>query len=89
VYLSKVQKSQYNDSEKGGTEMTYYTDVNFKTKKALKDAVKRGDRITVFPAGLGTVPANGSCSICGPWYPEPHRWYALVWIKNGLVDKVS
>ena len=69
--------------------MTYYCDRNFKTKKELKEAVKRGERIEVFPAGLGAVPQNGSVSICGPHYPAPHKWYALALMKEGHIVKVS
>ena len=54
-----------------------YVEPNFKTKKALKDAVRRGERVTVFAPGLG-APAVGSESVEGPHYPKPHTWYARV-----------
>lgn len=66
-----------------------YTSKNFKTKKALKDAVKSGKRVTVFQPGLGTVPVNGSICVEGPHYPEPHRWYATVILQDGVVVKVT
>jgi hypothetical protein len=65
-----------------------YVRPNFKTKKALKDAVKNGDPVSVFQPGIGTVPTNGSICIEGPHYPEPHRWYAEVDIKDGKIVRV-
>ena len=68
-----------------------YTDRNFKTKKALKEAVKEGKEITVFQPGPfgGNVPANGAIILEGPHYPEPHKWYAQATLKDGLVIKVT
>lgn len=70
-----------------------YTDRNFKTKKALKDAVASGQQITVYQpngdiTGYGT-PRDGRVSVEGPHYPEPHRWYATVTLKDGIVVAVS
>lgn len=67
-----------------------YVSPNFKTKKVLKEAVKRGERVTVFqPGGIGQAPLNGEEVIEGPHYPEPHRWYAGVEIVDGIGVKVS
>lgn len=66
-----------------------YTTQNFKTKKALKEAVAAGKRITIFAPGLGTPKENGTEYIEGPHYPQPHRWYAEVEMKNGAVIKVK
>lgn len=66
-----------------------YVSPNFKSKKALKEAVARGERVTCFQPGLGTVPENGYGAVEGPHYPEPHRWYAEVTIQNGIVVKVK
>ena len=68
-----------------------YTDINFKTKKALKEAVKQGKEITVFQPGPfgGNEPTNGRVCIEGPHYPEPHRWYASAILENGIVVKVT
>lgn len=67
-----------------------YTDFNFKTKKALKEAVARGDQVTVWQPGPfgGAAPKNGRVVIEGPQYPEPHKWYANVVIKEGVIEKV-
>lgn len=66
-----------------------YTSRNFKTKKALKEAVARGERITLFAPGLGTPKENGYETVEGPHYPEPHKWYARVLVRDGVVVKVS
>lgn len=66
-----------------------YTTTNYKSKKLLKEAVARGEKVTVFQPGLGTVPINGSISLEGPHYPEPHRWYATAVLKDSVVVKVS
>ena len=66
-----------------------YVNPNFKTKKAFKEAVARGDQIPVFSPGPFPAPTEGRTSIEGPHYPQPHRWYASVIIKNGLVVKVE
>ncbi len=68
-----------------------YTTTNYRTKKALKEAVKAGERVTVFqPGPFGPdVTANGSVSIEGPHYPEAHRWYAQCTIANGSVVAVT
>ncbi len=67
-----------------------YTTKNFKTKKALKEAVENGEKITVFQPGPfgGNEPKDGVVCLEGPHYPEPHRWYAEAFIKNGYVVKV-
>jgi len=69
-----------------------YTTINFRTKKALKDALQQGMHITVFQPndmfGDGTV-RDGTAFLEGPHYPEPHRWYAQVEVKDGIVIKVK
>lgn len=66
-----------------------YAMVNFKTKKALKEAVASGRKIGIYAPGLGTPKANGTECLEGPWYPEPHRWYAEVEMKDGIIVKVK
>ena len=68
-----------------------YTTINFKSKKALKEAVAAGRKIFVVQPGPfgGEVPANGKVSLEGPHYPEPHRWYASATIQDGYIIKVS
>ena len=68
-----------------------YSNTNFATKKALKEAVKAGEQIGVHQAGPfgGNPPQNGVVSLEGPHYPKPHRWYASATIENGVIVKVS
>ena len=66
-----------------------YTITNFKTKKALKEALAAGEDVGVFQPGLGTVPVDGTLSLEGPHYPKPHTWYATGTMKGGRLVKVS
>ena len=66
-----------------------YTTTNFKSKKALKEAVAAGKQVRLYSPGYGTPPENGSCGVEGPHYPEPHRWYATVTVKDGIVISVK
>ncbi len=67
-----------------------YVSPNFKTKKALKEAVKDGKEITIFQPGPfgGNVLKIGAFAVEGPHYPKPHTWYAEVTIVDGLVTRV-
>jgi hypothetical protein len=77
-----------------------YTTRNFKTKKELKEAVaahgaccafdRECDKaVRLFAPGLGTLKTNGTEYVEGPHYPAPHRWYAQVEVKDGIVVKVK
>lgn len=67
-----------------------YTDINFKTKKALKEAIAAGKKITVYQPGVGPPPpAEGKVTLEGPHYPAAHSWYAEAWLKDGVVVKVK
>lgn len=66
-----------------------YTVTNFKSKKALKEAVAAGKEVRIFAPGLGTPKDNGTEFLEGPHYPEPHKWYAQVEMKDGKVVKVK
>ena len=65
-----------------------YVSPNYKTKKALKEAVAKGAKISVFSPGPFPAPTDGRTTVEGPHYPEPHRWYASVLIEDGFVKKV-
>jgi len=69
--------------------MQMYTDINFKTKKAFKEAVQQGKQIHLYAPGLGTPKRNGTEYVDGPHYPTPHTWYAQVEMKGGIVVKVK
>ena len=68
-----------------------YVEPNFKTKKALREAVKAGQTVRIFQPGPfgGNEPTDGTTCVEGPHYPKPHTWYATVTIENGKVVKVK
>lgn len=67
-----------------------YTDINFKTKKALKEAVANGEQVTVYqPGNMFPCPKNGNVTLEGPHYPQAHTWYAQATLKDGMVVKVK
>ena len=67
-----------------------YTDHNYRSKKAIKDDLKAGKRVTVFqPGPFGPTVKDGTTSLEGPHYPEPHRWYASAIIKDGTVVSIK
>jgi hypothetical protein len=67
-----------------------YTDINFRTKKALREAVAAGREVGVFQPGPfgGPEPYDGEVTVEGPHYPEPHKWYARVTLRDGIIVKV-
>ena len=65
-----------------------YTEINFKSKKELKEAVLSGKEVRLFAPQFGKPKDNGTETVCGPHYPLPHKWYAEVIMVNGLVKKV-
>jgi hypothetical protein len=69
--------------------MKMYVSPNFKTKKALKEAVTANKTVCVFSPGPFPCPQDGWVSVEGPHYPEPHRWYSQVFVEAGKVTKVK
>ena len=67
-----------------------YTSIDFKTKKALKEAVANGKQITVYQPGPfgGNEPRDGKVFLEGPHHPEPHKCYAEATLKDGIIIKV-
>lgn len=66
-----------------------YTEINFKTKKAFKEAFKSGQKIKVYqPGGIFVGKTNGMVTIEAPHFPEPHRWYAAVEIEDSIVTRI-
>lgn len=72
-----------------------YATIDFKSKKALKEAVAAGKQVTIFqPNDIFNNPKaapnfTGEASLEGPHYPKPHSWYATVSVVNGNVTKVK
>ena len=66
-----------------------YVEPNFRTAKALREAVAKGERVSVFSPGPFPAKTEGREFVEGPHYPEPHRWYAQVEVREGLVVGVK
>jgi hypothetical protein len=78
-----------------------YANRNFKSKKEFQAAVAAWNSatavsedahcepVTLFAPGLGAPAVNGTEYVEGPWYPAPHRWYAQVEVRDGIVVKVK
>jgi len=63
-----------------------YTERNYRTKAELKRDHAAGTPIPVYqPGPFGSAVRDGAVSIEGPHYPEPHRWYARVDVKDGQI----
>ena len=65
-----------------------YVSPNFRSKKALKEAVAAGKEITVFSPGPFGCAKDGKVAVEGPHFPEPHCFYATVIVEKGRVVKV-
>ena len=66
-----------------------YVEPNYKTKKALREALASGADVRVFQPGLGSVPQDGTVYLEGPHFPEPHRWYAAGMMRAGQLVSVK
>lgn len=67
-----------------------YTEINYRTKKALKEAVSNGESVLVYqPGPFGPAVKDGIGCVEGPHYPEPHKWYATVVIRDGIIVAVK
>ena len=65
-----------------------YARENFRTKKALKEAVAQGPVPCYQPGPFGPDVPDGRAYCEGPHYPEAHRWYAACDVKDGKIVKV-
>jgi len=66
-----------------------YVEPNFKTAKALREAIAQGARVSVFSPGPFPAKRKGWEFVEGPHYPEAHKWYAQVLVRDGLVVGVK
>lgn len=62
-----------------------YTVEDFKTKKALKEAVASGKQVETFQPGPFAAKRDGLVSLEGPHYPAPHSWYANAVVRDGVI----
>lgn len=71
--------------------MGIYTERDeFSSGKALKEAVKAGQKIRVFqPGPFGPDVQDGWDVVEFPQYPKAHRYYVGVIVKDGYIEKVS
>jgi len=66
-----------------------YTVENFRTKKAVREAVANGGTVKVYQPGPFPGATDGVVGLEGPHYPEAHTWYALATIRDGVIVKVK
>jgi hypothetical protein len=68
-----------------------YTTINFKTKKALKEALASGKKLTCFQPGpfADQITTTGTIYLEGPHYPEPHKWYAQAKVEKGIIVNIK
>jgi len=66
-----------------------YTETNYKSKKALKEAISEGKQVRCYSPGPWPCPENGRITLEGPHYPQPHKWYAEAILKDGIVISVK
>lgn len=68
-----------------------YVYPNYRTKKAFKEAVAKGEKMKFRQITSQSVVkiTDGTTYLEGPHYPEPHRWYAAVTLKDGVVTKIK
>lgn len=68
-----------------------YTTINFKSKKAVKQAIADAQAagqpgVRAFqPGPFGPDLADGSHSFEGPHYPRPHSWYGSGVVRDGYL----
>jgi hypothetical protein len=67
-----------------------YTVKNYRTKKALREAVAAGEKVDTYqPGGFFPAQREGTVALEGPHYPKPHSWYAQAVIKDGIIQSVK
>jgi hypothetical protein len=71
--------------------MHMYAEINFKSKKALKEAVESGKEVRYYQPGPfgGNEIKDGTIALEGPHYPAPHAWYATAVVEGGVVVAVK
>lgn len=70
---------------------TVYVYPNLKSKAAIKRALADGVEVTAHHVGFysGKEVTDGEHAVEGPHYPEPHRWYGTVTLKDGVVTSIK
>lgn len=68
-----------------------YTSINFKSKADVKRALAEGKKLTVYQPNdfFGANTQEGKVYLEGPHYPQPHKWYAEIWLENGYIVRIK
>lgn len=66
-----------------------YVSPNYKTKKALQEALAQGREIDVYQPFMGNVPRDGYVGLEGPHAPAAHTWYGSGTMKDGKLVSVK
>ena len=67
-----------------------YTVKNYRTKKALREAVAGGEQVDTYqPGGFFPAQRDGTVYLEGPHYPQAHTWYAQAVVKDGIIQSVK
>lgn len=66
-----------------------YISPNYRSKKAVKDALKEGKQVSVYSPGPFSAPKNGPVFLEGPHSPEPHKWYGEGIVKDGYLVSIK
>ena len=66
-----------------------YTVKNFRTKKAVREAVAAGEQVDTFQLGPYPAQRDGTVYLEGPHYPQAHTWYAEAVVKDGIIQSVK
>jgi hypothetical protein len=67
-----------------------YTEVDYKSKKAVKEALAAGVEVLVYqPGPFGPDVRDGSVALEGPHYPKPHSWYGSGVVKDGVLISIK
>lgn len=66
-----------------------YSNKNFKTGKALREAIVAGPVGCHQVGPFGPSVSDGPHCCEGPHYPEAHAWWVSVIVKDGQIVKVK
>lgn len=87
----KEAVDSYQELKKLG-ELTYRTKYGLMPSQMglIASKAKMPEKVRFYQPGLGPpTPYNGTITVEGPHFPEPHRWYAQVTIKEGEAVSVK
>ena len=72
--------------------MTIYIVGNPRTKAEVRRQIAAGVKLALIDKSLAGKPfpddCTGNVEVCGPHYPEAHRWYGVATVVNGYVTSI-